>query len=85
MTSAYRIDAADDDPRDEIKDAIMGFVELSRQLTPGAPANVLGLEELCVKAGWTRTEAARAISEMVEDGELERAEGHPGCVRRPSP
>lgn len=84
MTSAYRIDG-DDDPRDEIKDAIMGFVELSRQLTPGAPANVLGLEELCVKAGWTRTEAARAIGEMVEDGELERAPGHPGCVRRPSP
>ncbi len=82
MTSAYRI-CGDEDPRDEIKDAIMGFVELSRNLTPDAPANVLGLEELCVKAGWTRTEASRAISEMVDDGELERAPGHPGCVRRP--
>ena len=84
MTSAYRI-REDDDRLDDLKDAIMGFVELSRNLTPGAPANVLGLEELCVKAGWTRTEASRAIAEMVEDGELERAPGHPGCVRRPSP
>lgn len=81
MTSAYRI-AGDEDPRDEIKDAIMGFVELSRQLTPGAPANVLGLEELCVRAGWTRTEASRAILEMLEDGELVKVSEHPACVRR---
>lgn len=82
MTSAYRI-CGDEDPRDEIKDAIMGFVELSRNLTPDAPANVLGLEELCVKAGWTRTEASRAILEMIDDGELEKVSEHPACVRRP--
>lgn len=81
MTSAYRI-REDDDRLDDLKDAIMGFVELSHQLTPGAPANVLGLEELCVKAGWTRTEASRAILEMIEDGELEKVSEHPACVRR---
>ena len=82
MTSSYRI-REDDDRLDDLKDAIMGFVELSRNLTPGAPANVLGLEELCVKAGWTRTEASRAILEMIEDGELAKVSEHPACVRRP--
>ena len=81
MTSAYRI-REDDDRLDDLKDAIMGFVELSRNLTPGAPANVLGLEELCVRAGWTRTEASRAILEMIEDGELVKVSEHPACVRR---
>lgn len=81
MTSDYRI-KEDDDRLDDLKDAIMGFVELSRNLTPGAPANVLGLEELCVKAGWTRTEASRAILEMIEDGELVKVSEHPAYVRR---